>query len=100
MPRTIPCDPWWERKEGLQQSALSIFFFFFFFYHFYFFKPLLMLTYLTYRNQLFAFDVFRFLLKMAEELISLKVRLKCCFKTIGTIDISNMKGNLIPQFGS
>ena len=34
-----------------------------------------MLTYLTYRNKLFAFDVFRFLLKMAEELISLKVRL-------------------------
>ena len=74
--------------------------FFFFFYHFYFFKPLLTLTYLTYRNKLFAFDVFRFLLEMAEELISLKVRLKCRFKTIEAIDISNMKGNLIPQFGS
>ena len=59
-----------------------------------------MLTYLTYRNKLFAFDVFRFLLEMAEELISLKVRLKCRFKIIEAIDISNMKGNLIPQFGS
>ena len=57
-----------------------------FFYHFYFFKPPLTLTYLTYRSKLFAFDVFRFLLKIAEELISLKVRLTCRFKTIETID--------------
>ena len=58
-----------------------------------------MLTYLTYRKKLFAFDVFRYLLEMAEELISLKGRLKCRFKTIEAIEISNMKENLIRQFG-
>ena len=40
-----------------------------------FFKPPLMLTYLTYRNKLIAFDVFRFLSERAEELISLKIGL-------------------------
>ena len=64
------------------------------------FKPPLMPTYLIYRNKLFSFYVFRFLLEMAEELISLKVRLKSRFETIETVDVSNMKGNLIPQFGS
>ena len=45
---------------------------------------------------------FRLLLEMAEELISMKihVRLKGRFKTIETIDISNMREKLIPQFGS
>ena len=94
-------------ERGLATKFIHFFFLFyfiylfiFFFYHFYFFKPPLMLTYLTYRNKLSAFDVFRFLLEMAEELISLKVRLKSRFKTIEAIDISNMKGNLIPQSGS
>ena len=59
-----------------------------------------MLTYLTQSNKLFAFDVFRLLLEMVEELISLKVRLKFHFKSIEATDISNMKRNLIPQFGS
>ena len=31
-------------------------------------KPPLMLMYLTYRKKLFAFDIFRFLFEMAEEL--------------------------------
>ena len=75
-------------ERGLATNCIIHFYLFIYFLFFFFFKPPLMLTYLTYRNKLFAFDVFRFLLEMAEELISLKVRLKCRFKTIEAIDIS------------